>query len=154
MEHQFRYLEVGIRLHSTEIAKRILHIKGQITETRRRLVGEGHTKEPSGCGGESDGVLLSSVVGNIDQLAKGLAVVAGLNIRDGRSRSEHIGCGGARIVQDQGHSVHGLRRREFVLNPCLLARGRLGQLGRLHQIGVGQQGQVKSTAAGSNFWLK
>src|ERR1700729_351745 len=121
MQHQFRYLKVGIGFHCTEIAKRTLHIKGQVAETRRRLVCESNAKKPGGGCGESDRVLFSPIIGNVDQFAEGLTVIAGFSIRDGRGCAEHVSRRRARVVEHQSYGVYCLRGGKFVLDPCLLS---------------------------------
>src|ERR1700686_5756087 len=82
MQYQFRYLKVGIRFRCTEIAERILHIKGQFAEARRRLVCKCHAKEAGGHCGESDRMLLPPIIGDVDQFTEGLTVIADFRTRN------------------------------------------------------------------------
>ncbi len=76
MKHEFGNLKVWIRFHPAEVAERILHVEIVLAKSACWPVRERDAEKSRAGRGKRDGVFFSAVVGDVDEFAEGLAIVA------------------------------------------------------------------------------
>src|SRR5262249_46540459 len=98
VQNEFRDLEVRIRFHAAEVTKRIFDVEIVFAKRASGPVGKRDPEKPSARRRKGNRVFFPSVVGNVDDFAERLTIVAYFNVSNRWSRSEHIRSCCARVV--------------------------------------------------------